>query len=91
MEIMIIFLITTNGLTKNGKNGSQKNGNEDINKAADKSKLTASQAILLLAKQVVSVSEREAEEIVECVNCLAEITIQQILNSSDRTEEIHLD
>lgn len=65
-------------------------GKKEIN-TSSKGKLTASQAILLLAKQGISVSEKEAEEIVECINYLAEITIQQILNSSDQTGEIYLD
>jgi len=51
-------------------------------------KLTASQAILLLAKNGVTVSETEATSIVEMINFLAEITIKQILDSGEFTIEL---
>lgn len=65
---------------------SQSNDKENF-KSIRKSKLTASEAISLLAKHGISVSEKEADQIVECINYLAEIAIQQILNSTDQSVE----
>jgi len=47
------------------------------------SKLTPKQAVSILANEGITVSEEEAEKILEFIYFLAEITIAQILNSKE--------
>jgi len=46
-------------------------------------KLTPKQAITILANEGITVSEGNAEKILELVYYLAEISIQQVLNSEE--------
>lgn len=60
---------------------------KSLSKSSNKGKLTSSEAVLILAKQGVSVSEEEANQIVDFTNFLAEITIEQILKTSEPSNE----
>lgn len=56
-----------------------------------KQKMTGAQAILILAKHGITVTIEEANQIVELINFLAEVTIKQILSSSEQSTELYLD
>ncbi|MEC5145794.1 hypothetical protein [Chitinophaga sp. 212800010-3] len=60
---------------------------KSLSKSSNKGKLTSSEAVLILAKLGVSVSEEEANQIVDFTNFLAEITIEQILKTSGPSNE----
>ncbi|MBC9930120.1 hypothetical protein [Chitinophaga qingshengii] len=46
-------------------------------------KLTPKQAVAILANEGITVSEEDAEKILELIYYLAEISIKQVLNSDE--------